>query len=440
MHHRRIVIAVLLLTLVLSLVACQGATDETTTATDDWVPETALPYVSMTGKVLPVSRALLAPVVGGTITSVAITEGQQVKAGELLLEIDNAQPLAAVAQAQAAVDAAEAALALVEAGATQEQVAAAQAAVDLAESQVQSARLAAALAQHDVTAAEAGLQASQAALDLATNGATPEELEIARQQVEQAKAQLYSLQGQRDAVGGTKGKPGYQGGSYEAAEGQVLAAENAVTIAKLNQTLIADGSREEQLRMARADVDAAKAMLHLARDGVASAEQAVVVAEVGAAQARAQLDVVRAPATVEQIAQAQAQVQVAQASLRAAEAAAALYSITAPIDGTVTRIDVREGEFVSPGQPIISIGRLDRFIVETTDLDEMDVARVRVGAPATIAFDALPSTVLDGTVESIALQAGAGSGGTTYQATIRFLEHDPALLWGMTAFVDVVTE
>ena len=310
----------------------------------------------------------------------------------------------------------------------------------LAEAQVESARLAADLAPLDVQAAEAGLDAAQAAYDLAVNGATAEELEIARQQVEQAKAQLYSVQGQRDAVGGVKDKPGYQGGSFEAAEGQVFAAENAITIAELNQQRLIKGSREEPLRMAQADVARAQAARDAAQEGVAAAQQAITVAEAGVAQAKAQLALVKAPPTAESIAQAKAQVAGARAALDGARALLALYSLDAPFAGTVTRVDARVGEFVAPGQPLISIGRLDAFVVETTDLDEIDVDRVKPGADATITFDALPGLSLEGTVQSLALQSSAGSGGTTYKAIIQFPEHEPALLWGLTAFVDITVE
>jgi hypothetical protein len=43
-------------------------------------------------------------------------------------------------------------------------------------------------------------------------------------------------------------------------------------------------------------------------------------------------------------------------------------------------------------------------------------------------------------VQSIALKAGSGSGGTTYKAIIPFDESASRLRWGMTAFGDIQTE
>ena len=90
-----------------------------------------------------------------------------------------------------------------------------------------------------------------------------------------------------------------------------------------------------------------------------------------------------------------------------------------------------------PGQPVLVLGDLDTLQVETTDLDEIDIARIQTGQRADLTFDALPEEVLTGEVVRIAPMSTPGQAATTYKVIVEFDEIDPALRWGMTAFVDI---
>ena len=77
--------------------------------------------------------------------------------------------------------------------------------------------------------------------------------------------------------------------------------------------------------------------------------------------------------------------------------------------------------------------------VVVTDLNEIDVARVKVGDKAIITFDALADEVVQGTVVRIASKASEGSG-VNYKAVIILDELPDNIRWGMTAFVDIEVE
>ena len=79
---------------------------------------------------------------------------------------------------------------------------------------------------------------------------------------------------------------------------------------------------------------------------------------------------------------------------------------------------------------------LDDLQVETTDLSEIDVAKLREGDIAIVTFDALTDLVLEGTVTSIAPKAAPGSG-VNYPVIIELSDIPPQLRWGMTAFIDI---
>ncbi|MBN1402145.1 MAG: efflux RND transporter periplasmic adaptor subunit, partial [Anaerolineae bacterium] len=153
--------------------------------------------------------------------------------------------------------------------------------------------------------------------------------------------------------------------------------------------------------------------------------------------AEAELAVAQLGASAEELAVADAQVRQAEASLKRAHQAWGKTELHAPFAGTIAELDLRVGEWVTTGQPRIFLGDLSDLYVETTDLDEIDVARVVPGAAVRLTFDALPDVELSGIVERVALKAGSALGGTAYTVTIAPLEKHPRLRWGMTAFVDI---
>jgi HlyD family secretion protein len=75
--------------------------------------------------------------------------------------------------------------------------------------------------------------------------------------------------------------------------------------------------------------------------------------------------------------------------------------------------------------------------IETTDLSEVDVARVSLGQPVHVTFDALKGKTLIGRVTRIAPMSSATQGGVNYTVLVELDQLDPALRWGMTAFTDI---
>ena len=136
---------------------------------------------------------------------------------------------------------------------------------------------------------------------------------------------------------------------------------------------------------------------------------------------------------------AQARLENANAALAAAQAKLEDLELLAPFSGIVSEIDMRAGEWVTIGLPVLQLADLQHLRVETTDLNEIDAARVKVGSRVKITFDALPDVQVQGTVKSLAPKASQGSG-VNYKAVIELDEPIAALRWGMTAFVDIEVE
>lgn len=126
----------------------------------------------------------------------------------------------------------------------------------------------------------------------------------------------------------------------------------------------------------------------------------------------------------------------AQAALEAAQATLAQSTLLAPYDAIIAAVDVFPGEYVDPGQVVITLATLDRLRLETTDLSERDISRVRVGAPVSIFIEALDET-LRGEVMSISPRATTVGGDVIFKVTIAFDAQPRNLLWGMTAEVRI---
>ncbi|HEX2997440.1 MAG TPA: HlyD family efflux transporter periplasmic adaptor subunit [Anaerolineales bacterium] len=80
-------------------------------------------------------------------------------------------------------------------------------------------------------------------------------------------------------------------------------------------------------------------------------------------------------------------VQQAQVALEIAQFNLSQGTLTAPFDGTVASIDVVPGEFVPSDQAILTLATLNDLQVETTDLSERDITKVRIGTPVKIIIE-----------------------------------------------------
>ncbi|HEX3431185.1 MAG TPA: HlyD family efflux transporter periplasmic adaptor subunit [Rhizomicrobium sp.] len=176
---------------------------------------------------------------------------------------------------------------------------------------------------------------------------------------------------------------------------QAAAAEAQAEAAKDDYTKAKAGNRIEDIRTGEAALAKAEATLTDARSSAAKlsalkgmvsvrsieiAKAAVDGAAADAARARAQLQELRKGVRPEDLARALATLQAATANRDAAAALAKQCSIVAPIDGLVTKVNLRAGEQVSQFSPIdvIEIVDLARMQVRA-EIDERYVDRVKIG-------------------------------------------------------------
>lgn len=130
------------------------------------------------------------------------------------------------------------------------------------------------------------------------------------------------------------------------------------------------------------------------------------------------------------------QVRQAQAALEIAQAALAQTVLTAPYDGVIASVDAAQGEFVQQGQVVVTLATLNNFQIETTDLSERDIMKVKVGDSANVFVEALNQNI-EGKVIAVSPIADSVGGDVVFKVTIELDEQLDGLLWGMTAEVNI---
>jgi len=90
----------------------------------------------------------------------------------------------------------------------------------------------------------------------------------------------------------------------------------------------------------------------------------------------------------------------AEASLALARKRAAQSVLLAPISGEVYGLAVRPGAYVSAGDLVANVGKIDRLRVRVY-VDEPLLGRVAPGQPVTISWEALPGKHWSGTVDQM---------------------------------------
>ncbi len=387
-HHVKRPAGFLLLPLValLALAGCQGlqrspaplptvVLDSRNSATPQATSQGRGGIATASGVVVPAQEVQMAFGLGENVKAVRVAVGDTVQAGQVLIELDDEALQAQYAQAKAALDAAQARLDAITAGPRREQVA----------------------------QAEANLASAQAALEQLRKGPTEEEIALARLAIDQARSSLWGAQNVRDDICGNKALPGDQ---CSGAEAQVAVA--------------ATGVQQAETRLAQLQAGATP-------ETITQAENAVRAAQ-------AQLDLAKAPYTSYDLAAAQAQVKAAQAQKQAAEAQLKKLVLRAPFAGTVSKLTVHGGEWVTPGQPVLVLSDLNTLRVETTDLSELDVPRVEIGQPATVTIKALNQSA-SGRVNTISPLPSTLGGDVVYKATVELDERPAGLRSGMSVEV-----
>ena len=392
LKNKWILVVVIVLLLALLGYGCQAKAAEQEPTLDTDVQETFIPIVSATGKVLPKDWAMMSMPVAGILDEIKVKEGEIAKKNAVIVRLDGYDQMSAVVK-NAEVNYLSATQQLNDFYDRQD--------VILAE-----ATMAVAKAQTELEEANKnrGRKDYRRSSDTTLDGIRAD-LVVAEQAVEDAEEYYSYFENHKNADDPDRAR----------ALSALVAVKKARDKAMYNLNYALGYPDAEEL---------------------AEADARVMMAEANLAFYQEELNKLKAGPDPETEALLKAQQENAKAQLTAAEENLADLELRAPFSGTVGKLYYRVNEWVTPGSPVVMFANLESFLVETTDLSEIDVAQIQLGAPAKITYDALPDVVTTAKVIFIAPKAEQGSG-VNYVVRLELDEIPAGLKWDMTAFVDI---
>jgi multidrug efflux pump subunit AcrA (membrane-fusion protein) len=387
--------------------------------------------VSVSGTVTPARDVDLGFASNGRISGVYAQVGQHVSRGMVLAETENNDLVAAVSEKQAALQQVQAELASLLSGSTNAQIAVASTTIANAEAALTDA------VQSAYTTADDAVH--NRVDSFFTNPRTIPELTFS---VTSASSRL-AVESDRKALvpvfaawAQSLAQLSPDTLSAQAASARKRLAQVAAFLADVNSALnlsVPDqktsaatlSTYATTLSVARTNVNGALASLTSAMNSLSSAEKNLAL-------------VVSGP-TPDAIAAQKAAVAAAEAGVASARAALAKTQVTAPFSGTVTRMDAKIGEIVSPNTSLIAM-QSDGFFQIDTYVPEVSIADVAVGNAGTTTLDAYGSSVtFPVKVVSVDPAETEKGGVPTYKTVLSFLSQDPRIRSGMTANVLITT-
>ena len=295
--------------------------------------------------------------VAGLVAKVNVSDYQQVKAGDLLVDLRDEDFRAQVQQAVAGLAAGEDALIN-----------------NRRQKELQSARIAQAedgirAAEADIAAAEAGIDAAHSMIANAQSGIAGTKADVQRTLLERRRQ-------------------------------EALVASESATRQKLEQ-VVADEERFRALLASReADLSTASAQLASRNADLARAK-----ARLGSTKSELEAQKRQSAVLDSQELLLRADLEGKRAALSLARTNLGYTRIVAPEDGIVSEREVRAGQLVSPGTQVISLVQNEVWV--QANYKETQVRHIRPGDPAEIRVDAFPGVIFRGKVDHVSPASGS---------------------------------
>lgn len=342
------------------------------------------------GEAVPVENVTLSFPVAGVIDEVLVTEGDQVKKGDLIAHLKGIEKQkAAIAAAQSELTSAQQALDDLEQNSN---VIRAQAQLKLAQAKktldkavenrnyknykkadqwlIDQSQADYILALNDFNTAKMVWENWQDKDETDPNRAFAlQNFAAARKKIEQAEARYNDLKSTPDEV------------DVQISEGELVVAKANYEKAQKDWELVKNGTNPSDLLLAKERVDNATAQLEAAQAGLKD------------------LDLI------------------------------------ATISGTVVSSNLKSGQISTVGSTSVILADLSQFDVESNDLTELNISRISEGQPVMVTFDGIPGLEIPGEVKRIKPLGEDNQGDITYTVTIALDRQDPRIKWRMTASI-----
>ncbi len=112
--------------------------------------------------------------------------------------------------------------------------------------------------------------------------------------------------------------------------------------------------------------------------------------------------------------------------------------VSAPFDGVVGEVKLKKGDSVSKGQVFANV--ITEQKIAEVSLNEVDVAKVKVGQKVTLTFDAIPDVTISGEVAEVDVIGIVTQGVVSYGVKIALDTQNDSVKSGMSVTADIITD
>lgn len=285
--------------------------------------------------------------VGGRVDRVHVEEGDVVKRGQLLIQLEPFQLQELLAQARS----------------------------QLAQAKAVHEKVRTGFRVEEIAQARAPFEQLSATVERLVNGPRVEDIAAAQAQFELADSELALAKLKHRRVEELFGKKATTQEEMDQANTELRVARSTADAQRELLAKLKNGTRPEELAEARAQMEEARQLWTLKKNG----------------------------SRTEEIAEAEAAVKTAEAGMRAIERQIEELGVKAPIDGAIEAIDLQPGDLVGANAPVISVMDLSQLWVRAY-LPENKLA-VKIGDPVEVAVDSYPGERFAGRITFVSRQA-----------------------------------
>lgn len=285
--------------------------------------------------------------VGGRVKSVHVDEGQQVKRGDLLVELEPFDLLERQSELRSS----------------------------LAQSQANLDRLRTGFRPEQVAQAKARVDQFAAHLTKLTNGPRKEEIDAATAELELAESELELATIRHQRAETLVGRLAVSREEYDEATTQLRVARSRHQVKESALKLLTEGTRPEDIAEARAQLEEAREAWKLMKNGYRA----------------------------EDIAEATAAVNASKAAEKVIERQLDELRITAPGNGMIEAVELQPGDLVGINTPVISIMDTSRLWIRAYVPENR--LNLKIGEMVPIGVDSFPGEKFTGRITFVARQA-----------------------------------
>lgn len=407
---------------------------------------TILEVVSATGNVKPLSDLDLSFEAGGQVSKVAVSVGDKVKQGDLLVSLSNADLVASLEQAKAGLKIAQANLSVLKGGSTPEQIAVNESQVEKAKNDLLNSQVA--LINTIKDAYTKSDDSIRNYIDLMFNSPRSQNPTLLFQTDFQLQNDIISERVSIENLLSSLNDSIMSLNNSNVSISLNIAVDTLSTIQTFLQNLayavnkLSTNSSISQttLTLWKTNISNSRASMDLSMSNLSAAKSTYESAVASLNISNSQLTLIKTGATENQINAQVATVEQAKANLDAAVAKLSKSMITSPIDGVISNINAKIGQTIQPGSIALSIISYGKYEVESF-IPEADIAKVKIGDIATTTLDAYGSdTFFQTEVIKIDPAETLIENVPTYKVTLKFvLSSDNRIKSGMTANLDILT-